>query len=238
MSDDALKEVHDKLIQEMPEGTEHDEADCQFCNESSAGGGDMKTYTEDELTTAVKEAIAPVREAADTEIAALQSELDDLRAAKANEDAESEAAEMQANLDRAEARAAEAESRVEEIMTWLDSERELTEIAEYLDAVKSDRVTAVKGISSLSDEQIESKIDRWAAMSDEDFAGLLEDLEAISTASKASLESESEESESDPSKAISSTAMSHTRSDTAAPSSAAIWNAARRGQVDVRRLTF
>jgi hypothetical protein len=190
----------------------------------------MKTYTETEFTEAVQEAVAPVKAAADQEIAQLKSELDELRNAQEAEAAQGELDAIRTQLDAAEARASEAEARVAEILAWLDTESAAAEAAAVLETLKTERRAAVAESASFSDEYIDSNIDRWAALSDEDFAALVEDWKAISASSKASVEGETG------TKIPAETAMSHTReTNTTTSAASTIWGAARRG-VDIRSL--
>lgn len=240
MSDVATsQEMHDKLLAEMPEDASHEEAECPFCNDvNSYGGGDTmtKTYTEDDLTKAVTAAVAPVKEASEAKVAELESELEDLRAAKADEETASEIDGLKAELDKAELRANEAEARIEEITSYLTEQAELEEIASYLDAVKAERIETINGFN-FDAERVEANLDRWVAMSDDDFAALVDDYTAIVEASKASIESTEETTEDE---VPSETAMSHTRTeDTASAdtsSSVATVLGARRAGVDVRKL--
>lgn len=189
-----------------------------------------KTYTEDELTAAVNEAVAPVKEAAASELAELKVELDELRAAKAADEIQDEVATIQAQLDKTELRASEAEARVTEILGYFEGLAAEAEAAAALEAAKAERLTAISEAASFSDEYVASNIDRWVALSEEDFAALLEDWKAVQAASKASLEN------AELSEIPQETAMSHTRTEDG-PASAApsVWKAARRG-TDIRFL--
>ena len=240
MSDVATsQEMHDKLLAEMPDGASHEEADCPFCNDvNSYGGGDTmtKTYTEDELTTAVAAAVAPIKEASEAKVAELESELEDLRAAKADEETASEIDSLKAELEKAELRANEAEARIKEITDYLAEQAELEEVASYLEAVKAERLEVIKGFN-FAEERVEANLDRWVAMSDDDFAALVEDYTAIVEASKASIESNEEIIEDE---IPSETAMSHTRTeDTASKDTSSAFAAvlgARRAGIDVSKL--
>lgn len=233
---DLLNEIHNKLTELFPEDASHEEANRPFSNDNSYGGGDTmtetKTYTEDELSAAVEAALAPVKEAADAIKAqneTLESEIESLRAANEAEEVEDAVESAKAETDRAEARAAAAEQELAELKTWLDEQAELEEIATYLEDLKAERLEVVKEASALSDEYIEGRIDRWVAMSDDDFAALVEDLKVAASASESS--SKSEEAP------ASETAMSNTRPENAEKSVSAkmIYAAAREG-VDIRRL--
>lgn len=224
------KEIHDQLLAEIPEGANHEEAECPFCNVNSVGGGDMsKTYTEDELTAAVNEAVAPVKEAAASELAELKVELDELRAAKAADEIQDEVATIKAQLDQTELRATEAEARVTEILGYFEGLAAEADAAAALEAAKAERLAVISEAASFSDEYVASNIDRWVALSEEDFAALLEDWKAVKSASMASLES------ADLSEIPQETAMSHTRTEDGPASAPSVWKAARRG-TDIRFL--
>lgn len=231
------KEIHEQLLSEMPEGASHEEAECPFCKSgNSFGGGDMSTYTEDELNNAIKEAVAPVKEEAASKIADLESEISSLKSEADEDAATAELDELKAQLTAAEERATAAEASVTEVHTWLEEQAELVEIAEYLTAVKAERLDAVKEIASFTDEQIEARIDRWTEMSDEDFASSLDDLKLAVESAKAS--KEETETESPVAEKSLETAMSHTRTSDASTTSDAssVVFGARRSGVAVSKL--
>lgn len=239
MSDSlSPKEIHDMLLSEKPEDATHEEAECPFCNDNtSVGGGDtmteIKTYTEEDLSDAVREALAPVTEAAEAAEARaneLASELEALRAANEAEETQTEVEILKSDLDKATLRAEEAEARVEEVLSYFNELSELEEIAKYLEDVKAERLDALKDFA-FSEERIEANIDRWVAMSEEDFAALVEDYEAIHSASKASLKVEEETEEVAP-----ETAMSNTRSEGTKESPARLVYSGVRSGTDIRRL--
>jgi len=231
-ADASLKEKHDELLENMPEGASHDKENCPFCN-PSGGGDEMNTFTEDELNTAVAEALAPVKEAAEAEISRLKDEIAELSDAQAADEAaevEERITSLQTDLDKAEARASEAEARVEEILSWLEEQATLAEIAEYLTAVRAERTELIRSAAHFSDEYIDANIDRWSSMSDEAFAALVADMEAIKEASKGSLQETSEHSDDKP---PAETAFENTRSDSKPVSAGLVWSARRDG-IDVR----
>jgi len=152
----------------------------------SPHGGDMsdKTYTEDDLKAVVAEALAPV-----------QAELDQLRL-------KDKASETDAAIEQVKA---EYTSTIEDLQRQLDEEavkaesarNELTNVVSYLEAEvnaeaeraefearRDSRIEAVKEIADFPDERLEASADRWAKMSDEEFASLLEDFAAAAAVSK------------------------------------------------------
>ena len=241
---EMTKEVHDALLVLKPEDAKHEEADCPFCNDkndnTSVGGGDtmteIKTYTEDELTAAVREAVAPLKEAveaAEAEASNLKSELESLRADNEAEEIEDQVALAKADTDRAEARAAAAEDELAQVIAWLEEQAQLAEIAEYLEAVKAERLATIAQVAPFSEEYIENNIDRWVAESDEDFAARVEDWKVAIQSSKASRQSTEETPTVD-----TETAMSHTRTEGTPSSAATLVYAAHRGGTDIRRLNI
>lgn len=186
---DSLKETHDKLLAEMPEGQEHDAANCVMCNETPSTnnptrGGDMNTYTEDELTSAVKEALAPVQAELDTLRNSLAEGEVEERISAARAEVEAQVTELQASLDAAEIRATEAERSRDEIVAWLDAEAAAIAEAAELEARKADRKATVSEAGLFSDTHIEANLDRWVAMDDETFAQLVEGWKELSVAAR------------------------------------------------------
>lgn len=229
-----LKQQHDELLKQMPESATHDAEACPFCNpdtthNNSDGGGDMKTYTEEEFTAAVKEAVAPLQAAAQAEVSELQAELDALKAAAAQSEVEGQIAEVQAELDKAKVELADAIKRYDDLVAYLDSEAQAAAEKAAQDARKGDRLAAVKEVApGLDDDYIERRIDAWVAMDDETFESMLEDWKAVPTAAKA---------EGDPTDLARETAMSTVRDTEKTSGSAAadVFRARNQG-VDVRYL--
>lgn len=149
-------------------------------------GGDMseKTFTEAELNDAINSAVAP-----------LQAELTELRA-------QSEASEVEA---RVEAVKAEFEAKLEGVQRELDealikadaAEKELADSISWIQAVvdadaeqaafdarRAERVEKVRSVANLPDERVEASADRWAAMSDDDFDGLLAEYAEVAASVK------------------------------------------------------
>jgi hypothetical protein len=205
-----LKQEHDELLAQKPEGVDHDASLCVFCNpdlqhngedDESLGGDMSKTFSEDELNAAVQAAVAPV-----------QAELDQLRATLAEGEVEAKVAavaaeadarvtDLQAQLDAAEVRAQEAVASRDELVAWLDGEREAAELAAAIEFRRAERLAAVSEAGLFSDEHIAAHLDRWVALDDDVFQAQLEDWKAI----RASVKTDSDSS------ALVETAMSHTR---------------------------
>jgi hypothetical protein len=237
-----LQEFHDLLLEQQPENASHDAENCPFCTESaseisnndySIGGGDMKTYTEDEFTAAVTEAVAPLQAAAETKVAELQSEIEELRTSQARTELEGQIADLQANLDKAEIRVAAAEAKYDELVAYLDAEAAAVEQAALVQARREARREAVKTAAPFADEYIDANLDRWVAMEDEAFEAVIEDWKAVASTARAE-EDETGDAEAE---SIPETAMSNVRNDHTVNGSVAadVFGARNRG-VDVRYL--
>ena len=229
-----LKELHDKWLSAKPEGAAHDEVGCPHCNpditENSTGGGDMKTYTEDEFNTAAKEAVAPLQaevEAKDKTIAELEAKLQSAADAADEVEVQGEVAKVQAELDKAEVRVAEAEKRYNDVVSYLQAEADAIAEAAAQEARRNARRTAIKDSTSLSDEKIEERLEIWVALDDEAFESHLEVLKDLSSATPAGSEAS----------AARETAMSNVResSDDGKTAGATVFGARSAG-VDVRKI--
>lgn len=184
---DELKQAHDKLLAEMPEGESHDTAACHLCNselipvKDSNERGEMETFTKEELEAAVAAATAP-----------LQAKLDELAEDKkegeiAQEVAEVTAAkdaiitELRAEVDAKVIEATEAKAKLDETVAFLEATVAETEAAEALAALKETRLSAVKEVASFPEDHIEKNIDLWVEMSEEAFASQLETWSLLSS---------------------------------------------------------
>jgi molybdopterin-guanine dinucleotide biosynthesis protein A len=232
-----LKEQHDKLLAEKPEDVEHDTANCVICtpnaittNTTNPEGGDMKTYTEDEFTAAVQEAVAALQAANDTKVADLQTKVDELTSKSEQDEFESQIADMQAKLDLAEAATAVAEKEASDIVAFLEDLGAKAVEAARIEDLKAARRIAIAEVTAFSDEQIDAKIDRWVAMDEETFDAILEDFKAVAAKVPSETETVSEETATE-------TAMENVRDQEHAVTSpmAGILDARSRG-LDVRDL--
>jgi hypothetical protein len=239
-----LQDLHDLLISNMPEDANHVSEECPLCNEIansnndnySIGGGDMKTYTEDEFTTAVTEAVAPLQAAAETKVAELQAEIDELRTNQARTEVEDQVGQLQADLDKAEIRVAAAEKAYADLVSYLEGEIEAAEQAALVEARRNTRREAVKEAAPFADEYIDANLDRWMAMEDEAFESVIEDWKNVTAASTASSDEEEEgEVSEDTTEELRETAMSNVRNNDYGSVAADVIGARNRG-LDVRSL--
>jgi hypothetical protein len=205
---DELRQAHDELLKNKPDTAVHDETDCIFCNEefNSEGGGDMKTFTEDELNAAVEAAIEPVQaELNELKNAQAQGEVD-TRVAEANAEADRRVAEVQTQLDEAMVQKGAAEKELSDTVDFLVAEEAAKREAAEIAARTDERKVSIEELAVFEADYVEANMERWLALEDEDFAALVEDWKTIAS-SKAS-ESEGEESETTP---IPDSAMNSTR---------------------------
>ena len=143
-----------------------------------------KTYTEDDLKAAVAEALAPV-----------QAELDQLRLKdKASEtDAAIEQVkaeytstieDLQRQLDEEAIKAESARNELANVVSYLEAEVNADAERAEFEARRAARIEAVNEVAEFFEDRFEASADRWAKMSDEEFASLFEDFAAVAAPSK------------------------------------------------------
>lgn len=206
---DELRKAHDELLKNKPETAVHDETDCIFCNEdySSEEGGDMKTFTEEELNAAVAAAVAPIQAELETAKEAQADKDVDDRVSEVKAEADQAVADIQGQLDEAMVQKGAAEKALEDTKAYLESVRADEEAAAAHAAALESRKAAVAELALFGDEYVETNIERWAALADEDFDALMADWKTVAESAKSNSSEGAEEESSD-------TAMNSTR-DTA-----------------------
>ncbi len=205
-----LKELHDRLMADKPDGAVHDEAQCPICametiDNTAPGadgptngpqGGSMTTFTQEQMDAAVAAAVAEATTAATADTEALKTRVAELESAqqstevgKAVADAtaplSTQIADLQGQLDEAVLARTAAEEAKTNLEEWWKTEIEAHQTAEAAAARKDERVTKVKEAASFPDEYLEANADRFAAMSDEDFEARLEEWRTIAPAAAA-----------------------------------------------------
>lgn len=181
-----LKGLHDQLLEQMPEGAEHDESDCSLCameadesHDTTPGGLMPESFTQEEVDAAVAAATAALHTRLE-ELGAQVQETEVGRAiAAAVADKETSISELQAQLDAAEAARTAAESQLTETKQfWVDAiathEQELTFAAR-----RDERITQAKEAGVFSEDYVADNADRFAAMADDDFANRLTEWRLI-----------------------------------------------------------
>lgn len=191
----SVQDAHDALLVGKPEGASHE--GCPLC--SSAGVPEkalevVQVATDDKVFTEAQH-VALLTSAVERETASLAEKSTELEATNATLVAEKAAletaqTELQTKIDVLEsekaaeaARAAAAEKALE------DHKAELAEKA-AVEERKATRLAAVKAAdATLDDEYLnDTRVQRWAEMSEESFAALVEDLEAAAKKKPAFLE--------------------------------------------------
>jgi hypothetical protein len=170
----SLRALHDRLMEEKPEGAVHEPESCPFCAmEELPHGGDDMTYTEDELKAKVDEAVQAAVEERDAKIASLETDAQTSETAKAVADAvaakDSEIADLRGELDKAVLSAANVTAERDAIVSWLDGEKTASEERDAAASRKDSRVAKLKEVAAFPDDYLEQNADRFAAMSDEEF---------------------------------------------------------------------
>lgn len=208
MANDVISQLHNKLLESMPDGANHPE-DCPICNAGDGAelhpGGVMSTFTQEELDAAVEAAITALK----SEVADLQRKLEksDAEDAFASEKAELETqiAELQVKLDAAVLEATAAKTEYAGLVSYLEAQVSEQAEEEARKQKKADRIAKMRAYA-FTDEQVEERADRWAAMDDEQFESYLADLEAIGNKKS---EDDSSKDEASDSKIPADTAMNN-----------------------------
>jgi hypothetical protein len=181
----SLKALHDRLLDDKPEGAVHEADSCPFCAmEESADGGDDMTYTEEDLRAKVDEAVKAAVEERDARIAELTASQQTSETAKAIADAvaakDTELADLRGELDKAVLEAANAKAEHDSVLAWLEGEKTAAEQREAAAARKDIRLAKLKEVAHFPDDYLEQNADRFAAMSDEEFDSRCAEYAALS----------------------------------------------------------
>jgi hypothetical protein len=189
------KVLHDLLLALKPDDVVHEAESCPLCVEQVTSekaphqGGEMSTYTKEDLDKAVAEALAPLqKELDDMKQVQAQSEtanaIEDLKAehAVALTAAEESIKDLQSKLDAAVLEAQSSKEESTQLVAYLEGiVAEETEKAEK-EQIKAERLEKLKSSVSFPDEYLEANADRFAAMSQEDFDAALADWLVVAPA--------------------------------------------------------
>ena len=166
------KRLHDQLLAEKPEGATHSRETCDLCSATNTpeGGTHVKTYTEEEMQAALEEHTSELQARLDElESAARASEVEtQVEAARA--EAQAEIAEIRSQLDNAVLEAQAAKAELESVKSYLAEEAEKAARESEIASRREERLAKVKEVASFPEEYLEANAERFAAMSDEDFA--------------------------------------------------------------------
>jgi uncharacterized coiled-coil protein SlyX len=182
-----LRAIHDRLLEVMPDGAEHEAGNCPMCMEAAedhdrtSGGVMPETFTQDELDAAVAAASASLQQ----RLVELEAQVQQTEVGKAVTDAvsakETQIGELQTQLDAAVVGRTSAESKlVETEQYWKDAIAAHVE-AERFAACRDDRAAKAKDLGVFSEDYIAGNADRFAAMSDDDFNARIEEWRLIAT---------------------------------------------------------
>lgn len=178
MADTGLKQLHDLLLAEKPDGATHDPATCLLCADSSEGAT-VKTYTEDELRGAVQAAVNAAVANMRTELDSLKSDATaaetaaavETRIAEAKAPLEAQILDLQTQLDAAVLATANETARA----AALEAEKEAAAQAVTLAARKDERLAKIKEVANFPEEYLAAHADRFVAMDEDAFATQIED---------------------------------------------------------------
>lgn len=183
-----LRVIHDRLLEVIPDGAEHDEANCALCaketvdeDHRTSGGVMPETFTQEELDAAVTAASVSLQQ----RLAELEAQVQETEVGRAVAEAlgakETEITELQSQLDAAEAARTTAESKLTETEQYWTDAIAAHEAAVELAARAEERTAKAKEIGVFSDEYVTKNAERFAAMTDEDFAARIEEWQLIAS---------------------------------------------------------
>ena len=176
-SEAQARAAHDALLALRPDGVVHEP--CDLCSDTvqdtkevaQVAGDATRTYTE-------AEHLALMADAVTRETAALT---------EAKGELEGQTSELSARVDVLEAEKAAAESARDQVQADFDAFKAEVERAREIETAKQDRLDRVKAANEqLPDSYFtDERIQRWAEMTEEAFALLIDDLSAAAVAGPA-----------------------------------------------------
>lgn len=178
-----LKELHDRLLAEMPETETHET--CSLCNYKPEGDTQMTTTPEEQLQAiadaveaAVAEATAPLNEKIATYEAAAQETEAGKAVAEAVAPLEEKIGELQGQLDEAANAKGAAETELANVLAYLETEKEEADRQAEIASRRDDRIAKLQEHTNFDEAYLMEHADRFAAMSDEDFEARLAEFAA------------------------------------------------------------
>lgn len=145
----------------------------------------MATFTEEEVQAAVDKAVAEASTSLQTRITELEGNQQQSALEQAIADAKAELetkiVELQTQLDAAVLEAAQAKEAKDSLQEAWDAEKQSAEQAAEIAARRDERLAKVREVASFPDQYLEDNAERFAALSDEDFAARLAEWAEIST---------------------------------------------------------
>lgn len=184
-ANNELRALHDRLLELMPDGAEHQEGDCSLCTVTAADethrtqGGVMPEFTQADIDAAVAAATSPLQQRlTDLEAQAQEGEVGKA-VATAVAEKETQITDLQTQLDAATAGRTAAESKLAETEQYWTAAIAAQEEAVAIAARKDTRIGQASEIGVFSEEYLAQNSDRFAAMSDADFAARLDEWKLI-----------------------------------------------------------
>jgi hypothetical protein len=187
--DKGLKAMHDLLLEHAPDGVAH--TPCLLCDESvvteQPGRGEMaeKSYTQEDLEAQVAAAVAKATGPLEAQLNELKASKDQQEGQQAQTEAiaakDTEIAELQSKLDTAVLEASKSAEDKTAIEAFWTKAVEDAEQAQALETRKGERITKLKEVVSFPETYLDENADRFAAMSDEDFAARLDEYAQVAS---------------------------------------------------------
>lgn len=182
----TVEALHDLLLSSRPSGASHDVSLCPICAESTDGndshtdavhgGGDVSTYTQDELEAQVSAAVTPIQVKLDELLASQEQAAIEAKLAEVTKTHESEVAEIQGKLDQAMADVEAGKTLHEGLVSFLETEQARIDAESTLKIRREEVASLVEGM--FSKEYVEKNLDRWASMEADTFEDTVGDWKA------------------------------------------------------------
>lgn len=183
----SLKELHDRLMAERPEGAAHEPDSCPFCAMEDV------PMTDDEIQAKIDAAVASAVAEKDKEIADLkaaqQTNETDAAVKEAVASKDAELADLRKELDETVLKLANAESEHSALVTYLENEKAAAEQREQAAARKDSRLEKLRSVAKFPDDYLTANADRFAAMDDEEFEARCAEYAALAPAGSSEIPS-------------------------------------------------
>jgi hypothetical protein len=187
---DTVKELHDSLLSDefKPSDVSHDSSSCLMClaeadgaeaeqTETISKGGDMSTYTEEELQAAIAAAVSPLQAELTGIKDSEQTAADEAKIAELNETHEAAIAELQTQLDLSNAEAKAEAKKHDDLVALLEEAAAQEAADEALEARRTEVAASVA--DTFDDDYVQANLDRWASLDSETFDALVADLKTV-----------------------------------------------------------
>lgn len=185
-----LKELHDRLLASKPEGATHDVDSCPLCameqTATDPGGSMPETFTQEEVNELIANAMSEATATLQQRVAELEAQAQETEVgravAEAVADKDATISELQAKLDEATAARTAVETKLAETEAFWAEAIDAHVQSEELAARKDERASQAKEAGVFDEKYIEENADRFAAMSDEDWASRLDEWKVVAAA--------------------------------------------------------